>query len=190
MGKFENIRHTHRYKIGGKELEHVFEEKDLGVIVDADLSFEDHITAKVKKANQIMGLIRRSFAYLDEKSFVKLYTALVRPHLEYAQSVWSPHLKRFTDLIENVQIRATKLVDHLGNLEYSERLKRLNLPTLAFRRLRGDLIEMYKQSATGKLCSNRFNQKSGSTDDIDSSYMREWPKMVCGEFKTIPSTTG
>ena len=48
MGKFENIRHTHRYRIGGKELEHVFEEKDLGVIVDADLSFEDHITAKVK----------------------------------------------------------------------------------------------------------------------------------------------
>ena len=84
-----------------------------------------------------MGLIRRSFAYLDETFFVKLYTALVRPHLEYAQSVWSPHLKRFTDLIENVQIRATKLVDHLGNLEYSERLKRLNLPTLAFRRLRG-----------------------------------------------------
>ena len=144
MGKFENIRHTHRYRIGGKELEHVFEEKDLGVIVDADLSFEDHITAKVKKANQIMGLIRRSFAYLDEKSFVKLYTALVRPHLEYAQSVWSPHLKKFTDLIENVQIRATKLVDHLGSLEYSERLKRLNLPTLAFRRLRGDLIEMFK----------------------------------------------
>ena len=61
--------------------------------------------------------------------------------------MWSPHLKRFTDLIENVQIRATKLVDHLGNLEYSERLKRLNLPTLAFRRLRGDLIEMYKHFA-------------------------------------------
>ena len=144
LGKFENIRHTHRYKIGGKELEHVFEEKDLGVLVDADLSFEEHITTKVRKANQIMGLIRRSFTYLDGKSFVKLYTALVRPHLEYAQSVWSPHLKKFTDLLENVQIRATKLVDHFGGLDYSERLKRLNLPTLAFRRLRGDLIEMYK----------------------------------------------
>ena len=147
MGKFENILHTHRYKIGGKELEHVFEEKDLGVLVDSDLSFEEHITAKVKKANQITGLIRRSFTYLDGKSFVKLYTALVRPHLEYAQSVWSPQSKKLTDLIENVQIRATKLVDHIGNLDYSERLQLLNLPTLAFRRLRGDLIEMYKHFA-------------------------------------------
>ena len=147
LGRFENIRHTHRYKIGGRELEHVFEEKDLGVHVDSDLSFEEHITTKVRKANQIMGLIRRSFTYLDEKSFVRLYTALVRPHLEYAQSVWSPHLKKFTNLIENVQIRATKLVDHLDGLDYSERLKRLNLPTLAFRRLRGDLVEMYKHFA-------------------------------------------
>ena len=56
-------------------------------------------------------------------------------------------MKKCTDLLENVQIRATKLVDHFGSLDYSERLKRLNLPTLAFRRLRGDLIEMYKHFA-------------------------------------------
>ena len=74
-------------------LEHVFVEKDLGVHIDSNLSFEEHIAAKIKKANQIMGLIRKSFTYLDKKSFKRLYTALVRPHLEYAQSVWSPHLK-------------------------------------------------------------------------------------------------
>ena len=77
MGKFENIRQTQWYKVGDKELEHVFEEKDLRVFVDADLSFEEHITSKVRKVNQIMGLIGRSFAYLDEKSFVRLCTALV-----------------------------------------------------------------------------------------------------------------
>ena len=83
-----------------------------------------------------MGLVRRSFANLDEKSFIKLYTALVGPHLEHAQSVWAPHLKRLTDLIQNVQIRATKLADHFGNLEFSECLKRLNLPTLSSNMLR------------------------------------------------------
>ena len=66
-----NIRHTHRYKIGGKELEHVFEERDLGVQVDTELSFDEHINDMVRIANQIMGLIRRSIAYLDAKSFVK-----------------------------------------------------------------------------------------------------------------------
>ena len=135
LGKFENILHTHRYKIGEVEIEHVSDKKNLGVLIDEDLSFEEHISTKVRKANQIMGLIRRSFTYLDEKSFVKLYTALVRPHLEYARRVWSPHLKKHQDLIEKVQMRATKLVDHLGGLDYSERLKRLNLPSLAFPRL-------------------------------------------------------
>ena len=72
LGKFENILRTHRYKIGEVELEHVSDEKDLGVLIDEDLSFEEHISTKVRKANQIMGLIRRSFTYLDEKSFVKL----------------------------------------------------------------------------------------------------------------------
>ena len=44
------------------------------------------------------------------------------------------------DAIENVQMRATKLVDGFQNLSYSERLQKLNLPTLVYRRLRGDLI--------------------------------------------------
>ena len=143
LGKFENIMHTHRYTLGGKELEHVFEEKDLGVYVDSELSFDEHISMKVKKANQLVGLIRRSFSYLDEKTFVKLYTALVRPHLEYAQCVWSPYLKKHLHKIEGVQMRATKLVVNMRNLNYSERLQRLNLPTLAFRRMRGDVIELF-----------------------------------------------
>ena len=47
-------------------------------------------------------------------------------------------------MIENVQIRATKLVDGLQNLDYSERLKVLDLPTLIYRRARGDMIEVFK----------------------------------------------
>ena len=108
--------------------------------VDADLIFKEHMAMK---ANQIVGLIRRSFTYLDEKSFVKLYTALVRPHLKYAQCVWSPHLKKHQDT-PRVQERATKLVDHMNDIDYSERHKILNLPTLSFQRFRGDMIEMYK----------------------------------------------
>ena len=74
----------------------------------------------------------------------KIFTAFVRPHLEYGQAIWSPYLRKYINLIENVQIRATKLVDGFGKLSYNERLSRLNLPTLAFRRLRGDMIETFK----------------------------------------------
>ena len=82
LGKFENIMYTKRYKICDKEIEHVFNEKDLGVIIDSELLFEDHISTKVRVANGIVGLIRRSFTHLDRKSFTKIYTAFVRPHLE------------------------------------------------------------------------------------------------------------
>ena len=144
LGKIENTKHTHRYRICEQEMEHVYEEKDLGVVFDSEMSFREHIANKINKANSITGLIRRSFTFLDCESFTKLYCALVRPHLEYGQSIWSPHLMKDLDAIENVQIRATRLVDGLRNMSYSERLQKLDLPTLRYRRLRGDIIEIFK----------------------------------------------
>ena len=133
LGKLENIMYTQRYLLYEDELEHVFQEKDLGVIVDMELTFEEHISAKVNKANAIMGLIRRSFNFLDCGMFRKLYTTFVRPHIEYAQSVWSPHLAKYVNILENVQVRAPKLVDGMKGLDYADRLRKLNLPTLQHR---------------------------------------------------------
>ena len=144
LGKIEHIKHTHRYELYGEELDHVFEETDLGVTIDSELKFEDHISKKVSKANSIVGLIRRSFTHLDGELFKRLYTTFVRPHLEYAQSVWSPISQKLIDMIENVQKRATKMIDGFGSLTYQERLQRLDLPTLVYRRARGDMIEVFK----------------------------------------------
>ena len=119
-------------------------EKDLGILVDKELNFEDHIMDKIKKANKILGLIRRSFIHLDQKSFLILYKTLVRSQLEYAQTVWSPHKNKFIEAIERVQKRATKILPGLRNLSYEDRLKKLELPTLAYRRSRGDMIEAFK----------------------------------------------
>ena len=47
LGKFDNIRYTHRYSIYEHELEHVFEEKDLGVTFESDLKFDEHISQKL-----------------------------------------------------------------------------------------------------------------------------------------------
>ena len=148
MGRFDNIQYAHRYVVYDNEIEHVFDEKDLGVTIDSELKFEEHIARKVRIANAIVGQMRRSFSYLDCDTFKRIFVAFVRPHLEYGEAVWSPHLARNIDALENVQIRATKLVDGLSKLEYPERLERLNLPTLIFRRRRGDIIEMYKHFHT------------------------------------------
>ena len=92
----------------------------------------------------MMGLIRRSFIHLDEEMFLKLYKALVRPHLEYANVIWHPTKIKDITAIENVQRRATKYLPSLKNLSYEERLQKLKLPTLRYRRLRGDMIKTYK----------------------------------------------
>ncbi len=91
-----------------------------------------------------MGMIRRTFTFLDKEIFLKLFTSLVRPIIKYGNCVWSPSLQYHIRDIENVQRRATILLPGMYNLEYEIRLKRLNLPSLAFRQLRGDMIETYK----------------------------------------------
>ena len=103
-----------------------------------------------------MGLIRQTYDHLDKDSFLLLYKALVRPHLEYANQVWAPHLKKNITGIENVQRRATKLIPGFKDMFYEERLKHLKLPTLAYRRTRGDMIEMFK-ILTGKYDSHVTN---------------------------------
>ena len=126
------------------DLENVNCMRDLGVCVDSVLSFDSHIHNMITKANRVVGLIRRSFLYLDEYIFLRLFKALVRPHLEYAQSVWCPWRYKHIDPLENVQRRATRLVPSLKSLSYEERLRKLNLPTLVYRRARGDMIETFK----------------------------------------------
>ena len=75
---------------------------------------------------------------------VPLFKALVRPILEYGNVVWCPKKKRHIELIESVQRNFSKCIIGMRELSYEERLKSLKLPSLEFRRLRGDLIETYK----------------------------------------------
>ena len=119
-------------------------EKDLGINFDRDLTFSQHMVSASNKANRMMGMIRRSFVFLDEYIFTNLFKMLVRPHLEYGNIIWAPYLRKDIDLIENVQRRATKLVPGLSHMPYESRLKKLKLPSLEYRRVRGDMIELYK----------------------------------------------
>ena len=144
LGKLENIQHAHRYTLNDYELEHVFDQNNLGVTIDSDLKFDVHIAKKIQKSNTMLGLIKRSFTYMDSNLFKTLYTSYVRPRLEYGSIIWSPFLMKNIKAIENIQRRATKLVATLKHLPYEDRLKRLDLPTLTFRRKKFDMIEMYK----------------------------------------------
>jgi len=75
---------------------------------------------------------------------LRLYQTLVRPKLEYCVQAWRPYLRKDTELLEEVQKRATTLIIKDRGLTYGKRLTRLGLTTLETRRLRGDLIEVFK----------------------------------------------
>ena len=59
-----------------------------------------------KIANSVIAQIKNSFTYFDSSLVKLLYVSLVRPHLEYAVSVWNPYLRKDIDKIESVQHRA------------------------------------------------------------------------------------
>jgi len=65
---------------------------------------------------------------------------MVRSHLEYANCIWSPHTAQDKKNLEKVQMRATKVIQEIKHLSCIDRLKYLNLPTLVYRRFRGDMI--------------------------------------------------
>ena len=73
------------YTLCNTKLKYTDKEKDIGVIVDNKLNFKEHMNKN--KANSIMGLIHRTFIYLDETTFLLLYKALVCPCLQYADAV-------------------------------------------------------------------------------------------------------
>jgi len=133
-----------KYTLGGHELEQTRVEKDLGLAVDDQLKFHVNTAAAALKGNQVLGLVKRAFTNLDESSVPILYKCMVRPHLEYANVVWGPHFSTDQKIIERVQHRATRLVPSLKGMPYSSRLRKLKLPTLKYRRERGDMIQLYK----------------------------------------------
>ena len=121
-------------------------------IIDEDLNFDYHINTVVNKANKTLDVIKRTLVHCDKEIILHLYKSLVHPILEYANVIWNPYLKRQVNKIENIQRRTTKLIPELTNKSYDERLQHLNLPSLAYRRIRGDLIQVFK--IFNKTCKN------------------------------------
>jgi len=122
----------------------VDEVKDLGVIIDFHLSFDAHVTKTVARAFTRANLIHKCFTSRDVATLWRAFVVYVRPLLEYATCVWSPHRVGPVNCVESVQRKFTKRLSGYDSLNYKCRLMHIHADSLELSRLRYDLIYTYK----------------------------------------------
>ena len=141
-----------RYSVGGIELAHVSEIRDLGVMIDTKLTFAPHVTDIVSRANRALGLLMRSFqvgtraAKFNRSAIMAAYCANVRSIMEYGCVVWAGAASSHVARVDRVQHKfLTWLLSrtssgHADSLSYSGLLSHFKIPSLAARRVQHDLL--------------------------------------------------
>jgi hypothetical protein len=121
--------------------------RDLGVIIDKDLSFSQHISKIIQNAYMTANQLLKILKTRNLKTLILAYKTYVRPHLEYATEVWNPSKKCGQYKIERVQKFFTRISFKkcgLLPIPYQKRLKLCNLDTLVNRRIKTDMVMTYK----------------------------------------------
>ena len=191
------------YKLKGHILEYDNTTKYLGVDLTTDLSWNTHISRITKKANCMLGFLKRNLQTSNKQLKSNAYYTLVRPHLEYCSSIWNPHTLENRNLIEAVQRRAARYVCNRYERTDSvtQMLQELEWDPLDTRRTKTQLTMFYKilnnivdiqpdlylnkaYSRTRSNHSLKFQHFSSRTDTFKFSF---FPRVV-PIWNSLPST--
>jgi hypothetical protein len=135
-----------RYSLHNHQLETVPSTKYLGITLQDNGKWDQHISNIVAKANSTLGFVRRNLKTRQRHTKELAYKALVRPHLEYASTVWDPTAQKHINDIEAVQRRAARFVanDYKSTTSVTAILDQLKWPSLQKRRTLARLTTFYK----------------------------------------------
>lgn len=131
------------YLINGTPISSVTSIKNLGVILESDLSWSPHVQSTASDSMFLLRQIQRAFPSPSPTTVGTLYKSLIRPKIEYANIAWQTSTEFDTKIIENVQRKATKW-GSLRHRSYDSRLSTLRLTSLKDRSLRQDCIQLFK----------------------------------------------
>ena len=137
----------HPIRIGDTYLNETSMVKDLGIHITNDLKWSKHITKIKNKGMQKSYQILRSFSSKNIWILLRAYLTFVRPLLEYGSIIWNPQFSQDKTSVESVQRYYTKKMFQRCNIpftSYEDRLYKINLKTLEYRRMETDLIMVYK----------------------------------------------
>ena len=119
--------------------------KDLGVIASSNLLFREHIDNIITSSKIMSGVILRTFSTRKEGPMMRMFNSYIKSKLEYCSLVWSPWQQKEINKLERIQKKFTSKIDGLEQLDYHQRLKKLNLYSLERRRERYLIINAWQQ---------------------------------------------
>ena len=134
------------YSLQNTTIKEVSYAKYLGVTIDQNLSWSEHIKQVTNKANRVKGFLQRNLNRCPLPIKSNCYKSLIKPILDYAAVIWAPHTQRDINVIENVQRRAARFVTNIYSryASVTEMLSSLEWPTLSRCRNEQKAIMLFK----------------------------------------------
>ncbi|CAL4101616.1 unnamed protein product, partial [Meganyctiphanes norvegica] len=151
--KFEQMSHGEAKNIkiepyktqSGNEIKIGETVRDLGVIANNNLLFREHIDNIVTSSKIMSGVLLRTFSTRQEETMMRMFNSYIKSKLEYCSLVWSPWHQNEINKLERIQNFFTSKIYGLDQLDYHQRLKKLNLYSLERRRERYLIINAWQQ---------------------------------------------
>ncbi|CAL4257066.1 unnamed protein product, partial [Meganyctiphanes norvegica] len=145
MAKQKKIKFEPYKTQSGNEIKIGETVRDLGVIANNNLLFREHIDNIVTSSKIMSGVLLRTFSTRQEEPMMRMFNSYIKSKLEYCSLVWSPWHQNEINKLERIQKNFTSKIYGLDQLDYHQRLKKLNLYSLERRRERYLIINVWQQ---------------------------------------------